>query len=538
MQFCLKRGVVQLKKAKSTIILILIITMLTACLLATSRVVLGSVPGTISITFDDGMQDNYDYAYPLMQARGIVGTFYVITDTLSDFSHNNTYLSITELKTMQNSGNEIGSHSKNHPNFTNLTDQQIRDQCSISKQVLQSNGLTVNNFAYPGGAHNAQSDSIVSQYYRSGRGTFGNIATCIMHPPVSQWFIPGFTGDTGSTSNVSRLKSAVDQICAANGWAIFYFHCVRPTVTSPYMISTQDFASFLDYIVSKGVTTVTVNQGLNLGKLPTPVPTPSATPIPTPSMSPTPSPTPIPSLVPTPTLTPSPTPTSTPTITPTPSPDPTLLPTPSPSPSEAPTPAPTPTEISIPAVTPIPTTLPTPIPTPTPTIKASPSPTPLETTVKATTDSGSIVELAIRGNITSSQMSNVTIATNQSSATTVTFTVTGEGGNTGFGNVTIPKSRVPYGETLTITSQGQPTQDQGFTQDNDNYYVWYSTHFSKHEISIVFTTLSNSPSPSVSPNQVQSSLLQETIFGLVAAAAILMILSAILLLRKARKNQQ
>ena len=105
-------GVVQLKKAKSTIILILIVTMVTACLLATSRVVSGSVSGTISITFDDGMQDNYDYAYPLMQARGIVGTFYVVTDNLSDFSHNNTYLSIAELKTMQNSGNEIGSHSK------------------------------------------------------------------------------------------------------------------------------------------------------------------------------------------------------------------------------------------------------------------------------------------------------------------------------------------------------------------------------------------------------------------------------------------
>ena len=54
------------------------------------------------------------------------------------------------------------------------------------------------------------------------------------------------------------------------------------------MISTEDFASFLDYIVSKGVTTVTVNQGLNLGKLPTPVPTPTATPTPTPSTSPDP----------------------------------------------------------------------------------------------------------------------------------------------------------------------------------------------------------------------------------------------------------
>jgi peptidoglycan/xylan/chitin deacetylase (PgdA/CDA1 family) len=531
MQFCLTLGVGQLKKAKSTIILILIITLVTGGLLATLRVVSGSAPGTISITFDDGMQDNYDYAYPLMQARGIVGTFYVITDSLSDFSHNNTYLSIAELKTMQNSGNEIGSHSKTHPNFANLTDQQIRDQCSISKQVLQSNGLTVNNFAYPGGAHNNQSDSIVSQYYRSGRGTFGSITACIMHFPVSQWFIPGFTGDTGTTSNVSRLKSAVDQVCAANGWTIFYFHCVRPTVTSPYMISTEDFASFLDYIVSKGVTTVTVNQGLNLGKLPTPVPTPTATPTPTPSTSPTISPTPKPP--------PLPTPTSTPTITSTPSPDPTLSPTPSPSPTDAPTPVATPTDTPIPLETPIPTTVPTPIPTPTPTPKPSPSPTPIETTVQAKTDSGSIVDLAIKGNITSSQMFNVTIATNQSGiSATLSFSVTGESRTIGFGNVTIPKSLVPNGATVTITNQDQPTQDHGFVEDGKNYYVWYTTHFSTHEISIAFTTTTYSPSPSVSPIQTQSSLLHETIFGLVAAVAIFVNVSVVFLLRKARKIRQ
>ena len=135
-------------------------------------------------------------------------------------------------------------------------------------------------------------------------------------------------------------------------------------------------------------------------------------------------------------------------------------------------------------------------------------------------------------------MSNVTIATNQSYATTVSFTVTGESDTTGFGNVTIPKNLVPYGETLTITNQGQPTQDHGFSQDSNNYYVWYITHFSRHQISIVFTTISISPSPSVSPNQTQSSLLQETIFGVAAAVAILVNISVMLLLRKTRRNQQ
>jgi hypothetical protein len=33
---------------------------------------------------------------------------------------------------------------------------------------------------------------------------------------------------------------------------------------------------------------------------------------------------------------------------------------------------------------------------------------------------------------------------------------------------------------------GQKVSDQGFTQDSENYYVWFSTHFSTHDVSIDF----------------------------------------------------
>jgi hypothetical protein len=118
-------------------------------------------------------------------------------------------------------------------------------------------------------------------------------------------------------------------------------------------------------------------------------------------------------------------------------------------------------------------------------------------------------------------MSSVTIATNQSaSTTTVSFTVTGESGTTGFGNITIPISAVTYGTTPTIYIDGQPASNQGYTQDSNNYYVWYTTHFSTHQVSIVFTTASPSPSPTA-----QSSLPQEAIYGIAAAVAIVAIVT-------------
>jgi hypothetical protein len=33
-------------------------------------------------------------------------------------------------------------------------------------------------------------------------------------------------------------------------------------------------------------------------------------------------------------------------------------------------------------------------------------------------------------------------------------------------------------------------ENQGYTQDGNNYYVWYTTHFSTHEVSIVFSAKS------------------------------------------------
>jgi hypothetical protein len=181
-------------------------------------------------------------------------------------------------------------------------------------------------------------------------------------------------------------------------------------------------------------------------------------------------------------------------------------------------------------------------PTLTPTPTASPTPTPSENTIQATTNNGSTIHLAINGNITSPQISNVAITTNQSeSTTTLSFTLTDQNATAGFSNITIPKTSVTYGTTPKIYIDNQPASNQGFTQDNNNYYVWYTTHFSTHQISIKFT-ISSSPSPTASNSgsQVQSSL-PEVVYGLVVAVAVVIIVVIVLQVvtkgRKAKARQ-
>jgi subtilisin family serine protease len=111
------------------------------------------------------------------------------------------------------------------------------------------------------------------------------------------------------------------------------------------------------------------------------------------------------------------------------------------------------------------------------------------TNIQATTENGSTVNLSLKGNVTSAQMSDLKIITNQTATTTiVSFNVTGQSGTIGFGNLTIPKSSIPYGKTPLIYIDNDLAESQGYAQDENNYYVWYTTHFSIHKVSIVFSS--------------------------------------------------
>ena len=194
--------------------------------------------------------------------------------------------------------------------------------------------------------------------------------------------------------------------------------------------------------------------------------------------------------------------------------------TPTPTPSVTPNPEST----STPSPTPKPTPSPSPTPSPTPT----PTPTPLITTIQATTESGATINLEIKGNITSSQISNATITSNQTAKTTaISFTITGPNSTTGFCNMTIPKTAILYGTNPTIYLDNQQTPNQGYTQDSDNFYVWYTTQFSTHQAIMQFTA---------------PSTLQTSSFGVLLAVGItvpeIILIYTVIALKRLRRKPE
>ena len=75
----------------------------------------------------------------------MVATYYAI----SNFVGIPELMTYSDLQTVQSTGNEIASHSMNHPDFTKLNNASLNQEIYGSKQTLESYGLIVNNFAYP-----------------------------------------------------------------------------------------------------------------------------------------------------------------------------------------------------------------------------------------------------------------------------------------------------------------------------------------------------------------------------------------------------
>jgi hypothetical protein len=127
--------------------------------------------------------------------------------------------------------------------------------------------------------------------------------------------------------------------------------------------------------------------------------------------------------------------------------------------------------------------------------------------IQATKDDGQNITLRIDSDMRILWSGPANVTANQITASTnVSFIVTVDERINNFANVTIPISAIPYGTTPTIYFKNQRAQDQGYAQDDTNYYVWCTAYFTDYfygDLTILFTTASPSVIPEF-PSQIIS----------------------------------
>jgi hypothetical protein len=98
------------------------------------------------------------------------------------------------------------------------------------------------------------------------------------------------------------------------------------------------------------------------------------------------------------------------------------------------------------------------------------------TTLKVTAADGKEVTLTINGNVAADQISELWYASNAAlyNNTDIAFNLANRNSTVQFMNMTVPKSDVLGGTTPIVTINGVYVKDSGYSQDNANFYVWFT----------------------------------------------------------------
>lgn len=128
----------------------------------------------VVITFDDGYDNFYTAALPLLAKHKMVATLFVITGKVGQPG----YITWEQTKAIAQAGMEIGSHTITHPDLRNVEAKGLQSELGDSQRILEERlGIPVRFFAYPGGRYSDQTLAAMSRYYRGAVTTISGVAT-------------------------------------------------------------------------------------------------------------------------------------------------------------------------------------------------------------------------------------------------------------------------------------------------------------------------------------------------------------------------
>ena len=122
-------------------------------------------------TFDDGYENVYKHAFPMMKEYGFTATVFVCPDLIgknNSWNHrdevNRKHMSDEMICVLVDNGWEIGSHGLSHMNMIRLSEHELEMCLSESKKMLEKYG-NIDSYCYPYGIFNSFIKGKTKQYY-------------------------------------------------------------------------------------------------------------------------------------------------------------------------------------------------------------------------------------------------------------------------------------------------------------------------------------------------------------------------------------
>lgn len=148
----------------------------------------GRVPAKVVVlTFDDGFENFYEHAYPVLRRYGFAATNFLVTDycgkdnswpTQPAHVERRPLLRWAQVREMSEAGIAFGAHSRTHPDLTRVSSGEAEEEIVASKRAIeQFLERPVESFAYPYGAYDEAVKRLTAAHFPLACSTKLDFAT-------------------------------------------------------------------------------------------------------------------------------------------------------------------------------------------------------------------------------------------------------------------------------------------------------------------------------------------------------------------------
>ncbi len=254
------------RRALSAFLVALLALGITAFQVPTAQAATG--PVTVSLTFNDGLASQYQFARTVLSSHGVNGTFYVATSWMA--TQDAKYMRSWQLDNLHRDGNEIGGMGKDHKDLTATYNSDPaadlaykQDQVCGDKQKLTDLGYAPVSFSYPFSANNAAATSVVRGCgYTSGRVVGGLSSTGPTYseavPPANAFGLRTLGTPSGPITLAALQAAVTGASTHGGGWVPIAFNAVCDSSDAGYStcmagskpVDAAVLSQFLDWMAS------------------------------------------------------------------------------------------------------------------------------------------------------------------------------------------------------------------------------------------------------------------------------------------------
>lgn len=212
--------------------------------------------GMVSLNFDDGLGSVYRNAMLILQNRNIKSSHYIIS---GEIGNNPTYMTKPQITTINQAGNEIGSHARTHPQLTLLSTEEAQAEIAGSRSDLTALGFTPNTvFVYPYGDFN---DAVRQQVIDAGFVGARSVQRGYNTKNTDKYLLRDQSIEINTT--FEQIKTYIDTAIANKTWLILEFHDTNNS-GDQYSNTPELLTQVADYITANNIPIVTTAEGIAL----------------------------------------------------------------------------------------------------------------------------------------------------------------------------------------------------------------------------------------------------------------------------------